>query len=342
MILGKPQAMKQVNLSAVRKVIMDKGSATRLEIVEETKISVTTVRALLIEMQKMGEIIETGYDVSSGGRKAARYQMSKDKYYGVSICITGEEMRWFILNICGEMCDSGILGANVSDIESIFSLLDDLTKQYTIKSIGIGVPGIPDDMDFLRKNSGNELERFSIGRLIHERYGISVVLENDLNAIAYGFARCYLNQFPEELSGNTHMAYLHFEKGCLSAGFISNGQIIRGWNNYSGELGMFPMDEDTKLDDVLDAPLSDMEYAQAVAKVISAICCILNPQYIALGGSNFRKSCLPLIGECYQYTLPPKMTAELLYADDVWHDYFEGMAAITAEHFFSDVYLVKR
>lgn len=48
-----------------------------------------------------------------------------------------------------------------------------------------------------------------------------VVLENDVNAAAIGFARCYETEFPGEDPAETNMAYLHFDRGCVSAGFVA-------------------------------------------------------------------------------------------------------------------------
>lgn len=340
-ILGKPYALKQVNLSIVRKILKEKGSATRAEIAEATKISGTTVRTLLGEMLENSEISEGGFDKSIGGRKAVRYRLSKDRFFGVALCLDGPNIHYLTVNICGEICKSGIFAANGDVSESICSFLDELAKKIEIRSIGIGVPGIVDGLAYQRKNAEGNLESYPIGVTISQRYGVPVVLENDLNAITLGFGRCYLKQFPEDGCENIHMAYIHFGKGCLSAGFLSNGKILRGWNNFVGELGMLPVDKFGTLDALLDSPLSEEEYARLVAKLIAGICCVLNPQYIAVGGECFRKDCLPLITGYFYGALPEKMSAEIVCAEDIWHDYYEGMAYLTADQIFAHVMLVK-
>lgn len=340
-ILGKPHALKQVNLSVVRKAIKEKGSATRAEIVAATKISVTTVRTLLTEMLMNNEIVDAGYDESIGGRKAVRYELNKNRFFGVGLCLDGDSIRYLTVNICGEIQESGVFAANENVAASICDFLDELVTKIEIKSIGIGVPGIVNGMEYQRKNPEGQLEDHPIGEAIHERYGIPVILENDLNAITLGFGRCYLKEYPEESCENINMAYIHFDNDCLSAGFLSEGRVLRGWNNFVGELGLFPVDETRTLDDLLSSPLEDDHYARIIAKLIAGICCILNPQYIALGGNDFRKDCLSMINNYFDSTLPDKMSAEILYAEDIWHDYFEGMAYLTAEQIFADVMLVR-
>lgn len=62
-----------------------------------------------------------------------------------------------------------------------------------------------------------------IGIFLSERYQLPVIMENDINATAIGFGRCYAKEFPEENPEDTNMAFLHFEEHCVSAGFISAG-----------------------------------------------------------------------------------------------------------------------
>lgn len=340
-VMGKPNMLKQVNLSMIRKAILEKGTATRAEIVAATNIGVSTVRTLLTELQQAGELAPVGLDESTGGRSATRYELNKERFFGVSLCLDGERVRYLTMNICGEIRESGLFAAENDAGAAICRFLDALWDKMEIRSIGIGVPGIVKGMGYERKNLQGELEYFPIGEVIHNRYGVPVVLENDLNAIALGFGRRYLKSYPKERCENVNMAYLHFDNDCLSAGFLSNGKILRGWNNFVGELGLFPMENNQTLDDVLASPIDDAAYARLVARLIAGICCILNPKYVALGGTAFRKDAMPLITECFNGTLPSNMSPEILYADDKWHDYFEGMAYLTARHIFTDVRLVK-
>lgn len=340
-ILGKPSALKQVNRSMVRRAIMENGSATRAEIVAATKISVTTVRTLITELQSNNELVEIGFDDSIGGRKAIRYKLNESRFFGVAFCLDGGSIRYLIVNICGEICETGAFAAEGNSSAAICLFLDELWAKMEIRSIGIGVPGVVTGMGYERKNAHGELEHYPIGEMVSSRFGVPVTLENDLNAIALGFGRGYLKTFPAERWEDINMAYLHFDIDCLSAGFLSDGRILRGHSNFVGELGLFPVTNTQTLDGLLAAPLEDQDYASLVARLLAAVCCVLNPQHIALGGTGFRKDCLPLIIAYMDGALPAKMSAELSYAQDEWHDYFEGMAYLTAEQIFADVRLVK-
>lgn len=338
----RPNLLKQANLSFIRKLMKSKGTVTRAEIAWETKISSTTVRSLLTEMQRNGEVESIGYDESSGGRKAERYRFKMDKYYGVAFCVTENNIHCLIVNLCGEIVETSKLEvADGNYEEAILSYLDTLIVQKEIKSIGLGVPGIVEGGSYLRKNQKNEIVKVEIGNTLSVKYDVPVVMENDLNAITIGFGRCYEKSFPFEGSETINMAFLYFEKECISAGFIVGGKIIHGWNNYAGELGLIPKDEENSLSQYLSGPLDDEQFIQLIVKIITWICGILNPQYVALGGPAFRENCLGAIDDSLYSLLPDKMLAKILYSADVWHDYYEGMAFLTAGKMFHEIKLIK-
>ena len=342
-LTARPRLLKQANLSQIRRVIKRRGTSTRAEIAGETQISSTTVRSLLAEMMENGEIESIGHDKSSGGRKAERYRFKPDKYYGAAICISGSDMHGLLVGICGEILETVRLEFTGSDYEpAICAFLDERMARKDIKSIGIGVPGIVEGGAFWQGTGGSdELCRYDLGDRLAERYHIPVVMENDLNATAIGFGRCYAKEFPRESPERANMAYLHLEKTCVSAGFIVGGRIVRGFRNFAGELGLIPMEDGRILDEWLMSALDDKDYTDLMIRIISWICGILNPQYVVLGGPDLRTDCIGPISDGFSALLPKHMTAEILYSADMWHDYHDGMASLTAGKIFDDVQFIK-
>lgn len=339
---AKPNLLKQANLSSIRRTIKLKNTATRAEIADETQISTTTVRSLLTEMLNNKEIESIGYDESSGGRKAERYRLRSDRYYGAAFCITDNQIHGLLVDVYGEIIETIELDVKDGDFTAaVLSSLDSMTQSRDIKSIGIGVPGVVEGGGYWRQNEKGELYRDSIGDVISRTYGIPVFMENDLNATAIGFMRCYLQEFPDEKPEQTDMVYLHFEKGCISAGIISGGRVIRGCRNYAGEIGMIPMEDNNLLYESLSKPLDDTAYVSLAVRIICWLCGILNPQYIALGGPAFRKDCIAPISDTLFSLLPKAMLTEILYAPDMWQDYHDGMAHLTAGKIFEEIQFIK-
>lgn len=342
-LTARPKLLKQANLSLIRKAIKTKGSATRAEIARETGISSTTVRSLLAEMAENGEIEGIGYDASSGGRKAERYAFCPNRYYGAAVCIADGEACGLLVDVCGRILEATPLQAEQGFLEAaIFAYLDGLVKEKEIKAIGLGVPGIVEGGCVLRKDkAGETFHKTDLGNTLAARYKLPLALENDLNATAIGFGRCYEHIFPNEGAENTNMAYLYFEEGCVSGGFIAGGRVVRGWKNFAGELGLVPLEDGRLLDEHMQEPQSDGQYTRITVQLLGWICGILNPRYVALGGPSFRKSCLGPISDGLAALLPKHMLAEILYSADRWHDYQNGMAYLTAAKMFDEVHFVK-
>ncbi len=335
---AKPNMLKQTNLSSIRSLIRSNRIVTKAQIVNETGISPTTVRSLLSEMLEKREIESIGCGESSGGRKAERYRLKADDCFGAAFCISDTAVDYLIVNIFGEITEKGELAVEGNEIISAISIfLDDLMAQTEIKVIGFGVPGVVSGSDYLRRNSENELESFELGGYFTEKYGIPVILENSINAITIGFGRCYERDFSSEGSEKTDMAFLNFDEGCISAGFVSSGKIIRGHNNFAGEIGLIPVDGGKTLNELIADAADDSTYSKHIAKIIFWICGILNPQYIAIGGKAYRRDSHGLISDSLYAMLPDKMLPELLFSPDVLHDYFEGMAFLTSEKLFSEI-----
>lgn len=342
-LTARPRLLKQANLSRIRRVIRTKGTATRAEIAAETGISSTTVRSLLTEMMENDEIESIGHDASSGGRKAQRYRFKPDRYYGAAFCITDSRIHSLLINVCGEIVETSSLEAPGGDYErAITAHLDKLITQKEIKSIGIGVPGVVDSNSFWSQDKKTyELHKIPLGDNLSKRYNIPVIMENDLNATAIGFGRCYAKEFPCENPEETNMAYLHFEKGCVSAGFIAGGRIIRGCGNFAGEIGLIPDENGLTIAESMAHPMDDIQYTKFVTRIVCWICGILNPRYILLGGPGLRKECLGPVSDGLTAILPKHMSATILHSADLWHDYHDGMASLTAGNMFDEIQFIK-
>jgi len=303
-------------------------------------ISSTTVRSLLTEMQRNGEIESIGYAESSGGRKAERYRFKSDRFFCVSFCVTEDAVHYLIVDIYGNILETGRLGKlDVDTREPIVSFLDELLTQKEIKAIGLGVPGIVDDgVYWSLAPNGDSLTSTDIGDFLSHLYGIPVIMENDLNAIAIGYCTSYEKQLRADGYDSTNMAYISFAQHGISAGFIAGGKIVRGYRNHAGELSLVPHCQYDTPNEFTPDQMDDDRFVAYVIKVLSWICAILNPRYITLAGPEFREKCLSAINDGLGARLSQNMLPELHYSADARNNYFEGMAYLTAEKIFDDVH----
>lgn len=105
-----------------------------------------------------------------------------------------------------------------------------------LESIGIGIPGTVDSASGRVTHAVNlGIDDLDLGTKLHDRLGLVVHVENDVNAAAFG---AFHMISPRETSS---MAYLNLGTG-LAAGLVLNGELWRGSRGAAGEIGHIPVD----------------------------------------------------------------------------------------------------
>lgn len=108
-------------------------------------------------------------------------------------------------------------------------------------SVGVGVPGRVDSARGTVEHAVNlGIEGLGFGDELSARLGVSVHVENDVNAASLGVYHLLEKEGWPDSCGHS-MAYLNLGTG-LAAGIVINGQIWRGSRGTAGEIGHIPVD----------------------------------------------------------------------------------------------------
>ncbi|MBW6410093.1 ROK family protein [Clostridium weizhouense] len=338
-ISGKPKELKRVNISLILEFIRNNGSASRTEIVKGTGISQTTVGKLLLELQSSNDIINTGLDKSSGGRRAERYSLNKNKSYILSLLINGKYVIYNLVNGIGDIIESNkIETSELLDKIIIDNLIESFIKNdKDIKAIGICVPGIVSENGYLSGRTFSELKEIDINIHIQEKYNIPVVLENDLNSAALGFLDEYVNNQKNNIKECLNMVYINFNKLGAGAGIIINNKLVKGKDNFAGEIGFIKLG-DQRVNELLQNNPTDKEYIDIVVNILSIINYILNPSLIVLGGDDFRYNLIEKIKKNYKEN---NIKTEIFIVKDDIGISFKGINKTLLNLINNDVKLIK-
>ena len=119
-ISGNAIIIKEININFVRKVLKDKGQATKQEIAKETGLSFVTVGTALQHLLTQNEIFEAKMAQSSGGRPAQQYSYNYDFAHALALHTYEKEGLHFIhssvINLNGEIVSELDFQTEVIDV----------------------------------------------------------------------------------------------------------------------------------------------------------------------------------------------------------------------------------
>lgn len=343
-ISGKPQTMKEINYSLVMKHLKKTGSATRAEISEATGISSTTVRSLLDQLIDNKEVVKSGLDRSTGGRRAERYALNMAENRALAFYIENDYISYVVCNPLGEYIEEKTIKIKYEkDKNNVIKILDDIigSKSY-IKVIGIAVPGVVDleNRSYFAGKKLNHWKNVNIGEYIENKYNIPVILENDMNSIALGYSLNLMKKLHVDDLNILNMIYIHFTRAGIGAGIIADGQLIRGGRNLAGEIGFIPVGDGDFFQSYMEKVIDDNTYIEALSRVIATINCVINPDIVVIGGETFRFNLIDKIKEVSSIYAANKVIPDIFLAEDSKYECFTGIIHLTLEQMYSSVMLV--
>lgn len=224
------------------------------------------------------------------------------------------------MDLYGQVVSSENNAVDEVTVERIEGLVASAMESYgAIKSIGFGLPGIElggtivalDYDDFV---GSPIVERFK------QRFGIPVVVENDVNAAVLG--RAFDQDAPE------NEVYMYFpRKYPPGAGIRANGQLIKGRHHFAGEIGWLPLG--IKWGPTLVDSFED--FCRAVAQVALSSISMLDPDSVVLFGEFLTNKHLERIKEHCRSQLPEGIALSICLADDFSGDFQKGLIGLTLQ-----------
>ncbi len=186
--------------SEILKLIRDGQAVTRSELMDQTGLSRTTIGSRLAELTKRGLISESGSAASTGGRPSGLLAFNAGA--GVILTIDGGATRsaLAVSDLAGESLSerSALRGIDegpeatlewaVTELEAMLAALG--RTREDVWAVGVGLPG---SVDAAGRPVSPQLmpgwDGFPVGDRLQERFGVDVLVDNDVNVMALGEAR---------------------------------------------------------------------------------------------------------------------------------------------------------
>lgn len=322
--------VRRKNRILIKKCLIDGKAATKHDLAMETGLSIATCNTLLNEMAQSGEILELECIKSGGGRPSKEYCLNMDYRHVLWICLISaksrKEMIYGVGNLAGDILWKKNKRMDRIGLEEILDVIEQVFyEDERIGVISVGIPGVfaqgRIEICDLPELAGVRLEE-----VLEKRFQLAVIIENDMNAAAYGYYRSKHIKDDEAESLAVISCYEDMYPGC---GLIVDGKIIRGNTNFAGELSYLPFGDNR---DVLNDRLKrEKEQIRIVGHMAASLSAVVNPSSIFLMEGVIRSEWVDqIIQECHRY-IPREHMPQIKATDRIEEYYIFGMLCLGRE-----------
>jgi hypothetical protein len=328
-----PKKMNQAIHGQIRHTLLELGDATKVEISQQTEISFPTISKAIEQMEQSGEVILTGIDQSSGGRRPARYALHKDFRLGLALYLENEESVYSVINYVGETIERFKQPSVLEEGPEALTLQLQavMASKPGIHAVAIGVPGSVRNGSIFFIPSYDKFAQLDLKSLYEKRFSIVLEAENDMNAAVLG----YHSRSGRAL--NETLAYVYLGKNGPGAGIFLNGDILRGSTFFSGEVSFVPQYDQYNFFEAVQRSrhaakfeAADVDNGQppaiidAMSRLVAAFVSIINPHAVIFCSGDVEPDELLLIKQCCASYVPEAHIPQLVISDFEL-DYLHGL-----------------
>ena len=329
-IISNTSQVKNYNIKIIKNAFKALPSGTKNTISKITGLSVATCNTILNELDASGEILEVDSQYSSVGRPAKAYRFNENYSYICCIYMIYENnekiLNYAVVNLLGNIIEEQSIIEETIDYDVIEKLVESLVFNYpNIEGIGIGIPGVVTKSNMIDFCDIDELANCALAEKLTNKFGKYVVIENDMNLIAYGFYQT------GEYEESTSIAVVSFFKDNLpGSGIIVDGHIIHGSTNFAGEVSYLPFGCTHEQQKEI---LKDRNgIIKIVSKTICSLTAVINPQTIVLIGTILTDDILKGICDSVGEIIPKKHIPQIQLKHDINKYYLNGLSSMTLEY----------
>jgi N-acetylglucosamine repressor len=244
--IGSKRLLRDLNQSIVLKLIVEQGLISRTDLARRSGLPAATITRIAHDFLEAGLISEVASEVSSGGRRPVLLSINPKAGYVIGAKVSRDHV---IIALCDLSCT--VLYANECSLPeecSPSSIADAITSAVQqclhlmkipgerVLGVGVGLAGwIDSSLNICRYSSVFGWRDVELGSELETRLGLSVCLDNDVNALAVG----------ERFFGAGHETdnFLLVTLGSgIGLGIVVDGEIFRGAHGGAGEFGHMTVD----------------------------------------------------------------------------------------------------
>lgn len=220
------------------RLLRDGQSRSRAELVAETGLARSTVRARLDALVDAGLVTDRGNGASTGGRPASRFVFNARSRVVLAAEVGATHATVAITDLTGEPLATERIDLDIADgpdtvLGTLATTWRALVEAHRTPVAGVGI-GLPGPVEHSTGRPTNPpimpgWNGYDVPARVRQDFDVPVLVDNEVNLMALGeHTRCH----PTE----QHMIVVKVATG-IGSGLISNGALHRGAVGAAGDLG---------------------------------------------------------------------------------------------------------
>ena len=312
--------LKQENKAQIRGLLRSGASYTKQQIARRTGLSVASCNTYLNEMEAAGEVTGEKQKLHDVGRNAMVYKLNEE--YESILCVYFELIRGVksiaaaVLSPLGNLRQKQVRQYAVLDGAVVEGTVARALGDFpNVSRIVVGTPSIA-EKGIIRHSDIEELENLPLKARLEERFGLPVLLANDMHYKVYGYCR-------QERVDDEIVTLVNYPSGVLpGTATVHKGVLLTGKNLFTGMVGFldYGMSRERQIEQ-LQRPTAEPFIVRAAVSLIS----ILNPHRLLFTGDLLRKEDMQRIcAACGSY-IPEEYMPRFVFLPDTDGYYLKGM-----------------
>jgi predicted NBD/HSP70 family sugar kinase len=227
--------IKSNNRKKIFNLLRNERKLTKQEISTMLSISITTVSSNIKALLKNGFVRESGFEESTGGRKATIIEFIPNSRYTIGVEFHENTGRIVLTNLDHEILKEKILDeldlSNLVDeiIKHINGFLDKMIDREKIIGVGISLPGTVNVNDKILEHAPNmNISNVDFNK-VETMLGMPVFVDNEANCSAYG-------EYKLRDITKGAVFYVSITEG-IGGAIIIDKDLYSGKNHRAGEIG---------------------------------------------------------------------------------------------------------
>ena len=224
-----------VNCSLVKESLESGEALTKQQIAQMVQLSLPAVSVAVEQMLKTGEIIEKRAGFLGVLKNEKCYILNENHSFKLTIQVDFEKAVFSVCNYGDKKVfrQSKVLPKSQPAIDFFILSIEELFKSYKITSCAMAFPCAV-NRGFVYPACGkfSELENINLQAVLQNRFNIPFVLQNAVNAAAFGFSK----KNESFLFEKSPLIFAGFEENYPKICTIIEGKILNGFTSFAGNL----------------------------------------------------------------------------------------------------------